>query len=1148
MSTEERQKNFALLRERLLQTRGKEYWRNLEELADSGEFEELVKREYPHAAEEWDDSVNRRTFIKLMGASMALAGLSACAYQPTETIVPFVRQPEGYTPGKPAFYATAMSLGGGATGLLVRSNEGRPTKIEGNPDHPASLGASDAYSQASILGLYDPDRSQVLNFRGEIRTWSAFLGAVSQALDNQRPKQGAGLRFLTEPVTSPTLAAQIADILREFPQARWYQYEPVGRGQANTGAFQAFGQPVNVIYNFARADRILGLDADFLACGPASLRYARDFASRRRVDGEGGPDRMSRFYCVESNFTNTGASADHRWPLRPSEIEGFARAIATRLGVAMTGTAQAPASIPANVIDAIARDLQQAGSAAVVVPGDEQPASVHALAHAMNQKLGSVGSTVVYTDPLEFRPPGQENTALDSIGELRTLVQEMNAGTVDMLVMVGGNPVYNAPADLQFRAALEKVGLRMHLSLYDDETSALCHWHVPESHYLETWGDARAFDGTVSIVQPLIAPLYRGTKSQIEFLAAFTQQPERTGYEIVRAFWQGKIGAGAGALRAATAQGTGQRAASAQQPASVSSNTSTAQNTGQGGQGNSNTQTANNRNGNSQGARSGANSNQSANSQAANNNQSTSAAANTSTSQVGLTPAPSTTTQGGAAAAAGDFESQWRKALHDGVIANTALPTRTVALAANWDNVPPQPTANPNDLEIVFRADPSIYDGRFANNGWLQELPKPLSKMTWDAAAIISPATARRLGLDNDLGWKGGEWHQTVVNLTFQNRTVPFPIWVQPGQADNTVTVHLGYGRWRAGRAGTETERRPAPFQNAYALRTSNALWSGTGLQVAKTADTYQIATTQLHHLMENRDLVRAGTVADYKKNPSFAPEEKHEPEQHESMYPEPKTRDTYAWGMAIDVSTCVGCNACVVACQSENNIPVVGKEQVLRSREMHWLRVDSYYKGDESNPHAFFQPVPCMHCENAPCEPVCPVAATVHSAEGTNDMVYNRCVGTRYCSNNCPYKVRRFNFLLYQDFNTPTYKLMRNPEVSIRSRGVMEKCTYCIQRIQYAKIESEKENRSVRDGEIVTACQAACPSDAIVFGDINDPNSRVSKLKAQERNYGLLADLNTRPRTTYLGAIKNINPEIGPASLMGNMNPGEKKTSEGEH
>jgi MoCo/4Fe-4S cofactor protein with predicted Tat translocation signal len=1124
MSTEERQKNIALLRDRLLGTRGKEYWRNLDELADSDEFRELVEREYPQAAEEWDDAVSRRGFIKLMGASLALAGLSACAYQPTEMIVPFVRQPEGYVPGKSSFYATAMSLGGAATGLLVRSNEGRPTKIEGNDLHPASLGASDAYSQASLLGLYDPDRSQVLNFRGEIRTWSAFLGAVREALDNQRPKQGAGIRFLTEAITSPTLAAQITDILREFPQARWYQYEPVGRANAGTGAFQAFGQPVNAILNLDRADRILSLDADFLGCGPQSLRNGRLFASRRRVEGEGGPSRMSRFYAVESTPTNTGGSADHRWPLRPSEIEGFARAVASRLGVSMAGTANAPASIPANVIDAVARDLQQAGANALVVAGDEQPAIVHALAHAMNQKLGSIGNTIVFTDPIEFRPPGQENTALDSIAELRTLVQEMNAGQVDMLVMVGGNPVYNAPADLQFRQSMEKAGLRIHLSLYEDETSALCHWHVPESHYLESWGDARAFDGTVSIIQPLIAPLYRGTRSPVEFLAAFTQQPERTGYEIVRAFWQGKMTAGGAGVGAAASQGTGQRAASAQQMPTANQNTGAATQTGRGGQATANQQPT---------------STQSASQASATNTNSSNAA------QTGSTQTATTQTSNAGATAAtggGDFEAQWRKALHDGLIPNTALPVKTVSLAGNWDTAQPSPAASPNGLEIVFRADPSVYDGRFANNGWLQELPKPHSKMTWDNAAIVSPATARNMGLEVDLGWKGGEWHATLVNLTFQGRTVTAPVWVQPGQPDNTVTVHLGYGRWRAGRAGTGTEENPVGF-NAYALRTSNALWSGADLQMTKTGGTYQIATTQLHHLMENRDVVRSGSLEDYKKNPSFAPQEKHEPDVHESMYPEMKTRDTYAWGMAIDLSTCIGCNACMVACQSENNVPVVGKEQVLRSREMHWLRVDSYYKGEEANPHTFFQPVPCMHCENAPCEPVCPVAATVHSAEGLNDMVYNRCVGTRYCSNNCPYKVRRFNFLLYQDFNTPTYKLMRNPEVTVRSRGVMEKCTYCVQRIQSAKIESEKENRAVRDGEIQTACQAACPSEAIVFGNINDPASRVSRLKAQERNYGLLSDLNTRPRTTYLGAIKNINPEIGPASLMGNMKPGE-----GEH
>ncbi len=1115
MSIEERQKNFAVLRERLLETRGREYWRNLEELADSDEFNELVAREYPHQAEEWDDSVSRRGFMKLMGASLALAGLSACAYQPTEKIVPFVRQPEDYTPGKPLFYATAMTLGGAAIGLLARSNEGRPTKIEGNELHPASLGATDVFSQASILSLYDPDRSQTLNFRGEIRTWSSFLGVISQALDNQRPKQGAGLRFLTETITSPTVAAQLADILKEFPQARWYQYEPVGRAGASTGAFQAFGQPVNVIYNFENASRILSLDADFLTCGPASLRYARAFASRRRVE-EGGEARMNRLYVAESTPTNTGAVADHRWPLRPSELEGFARAVAARLGVQMGGAAgaapQAPASIPANVIDAIARDLQQAGSNALVIAGDEQPAVIHALAHAMNQRLGSVGNTVVYTDPLEFRPAGQEASALDSMAELRTLVGEMEAGQVEVLVMIGGNPVYNAPADLMFKERMEKVGMRVHLSLYEDETSALCHWHVPESHYLEAWGDARAFDGTVSIIQPLIAPLYRGTKSTVEFLAAFSRQPERTGYEIVRAFWQGRIGAGAQSVRAAAAQGTGTRAATSQTaPAETRSTTTPA--TGQGA----------------------ASSNKSA---PAATTTSQTGTAQTSGSQTG-TPAQQTgTTQTAAqpaaappaAAPTGDFEQQWRKALHDGLLPNTALPARTVSVRADWDNQPPRPAADPNALEIIYRADPTVYDGRFANNGWLQELPKPLTKITWDNAAMVSPATARRLGLTNTVGWRGGEIVADVVNLTLQNRTVRAPVWILPGQPDNTITVHLGYGRWRAGRAGG-TRDNQLGF-NAYAIRTSDAPWTATGLQLQKTGDTIEIATSQLHHLKENRDLVRAGSLEDHTKNPHLAPAGKHEPRPEMTMYENYEYKG-YAWGMAIDLSTCVGCNACVVACQSENNIPVVGKEQVLRSREMHWLRVDSYYKGTEDNPQTFFQPVPCMHCENAPCEPVCPVAATVHSAEGTNDMVYNRCIGTRYCSNNCPYKVRRFNFLLYQDFNTPTYKLMRNPEVSIRSRGVMEKCTYCIQRIQYAKIESEKENRDVRDGEIVTACQAACPADAIVFGNINDPNSRVAKLKAQERNYALLSELNTRPRTTYLGALRNLNPELGPATLM---------------
>ncbi|HYE66823.1 MAG TPA: TAT-variant-translocated molybdopterin oxidoreductase [Pyrinomonadaceae bacterium] len=1027
MPSKDSQRNFALMRERILaEQNGKRYWRSLEELAGSEEFREFVSREYPQHAEEWDDPVGRRTFLKLMGASLALAGLTSCSYQPPEKIVPYVRQPEEIVPGKPLFFATAMTLGGIATGLLVKSNEGRPTKIEGNPDHPDSLGATGVFEQGSLLTLYDPDRSQTLTFREEIRPWSTFLGEIRTALDEQRGRRGAGLRILTETVTSPTLASQLEAILTEFPAARWYQYEPAGRDGARLGATLAFGQAVNTIYNFEQADRILAIDSDFLSCGPGTLRYARQFAAKRRV--EAGRTEMSRLYVVESTMTNTGAKADHRLALRPSEIEGFARAVAAALGAQGAAAAEAYAT-HTNWIGALVRDLQAHRGRSIVIAGDEQSPVVHALVHAMNHALDNVGNAVVYTDPVEARP-------VDQLAEIRQLAQEMDSGAVETLIMIGGNPVYNAPADLRFAERLSKVKLRVHLSLYKDETSELCHWHIPEAHYLESWGDARAFDGTVSIIQPLITPLYNG-KTAHELLAVFTNQPERNGYEIVRSFWQGQM------------QGGGQGA----------------------------------------GARS-----------------------------IITAPLLNATT---------DFERAWRKAVHDGLVPNTALPPKTFALRPDWSNqatpAPGPPSPAPG-LEVVFRPDPTIYDGRFANNGWLQELQKPISTLTWDNVAMVSPNTARRLELTQKVGIRGGDFNVDRVNLNFQGRSVRAPIWIMPGQPDDVVTVYLGYGRWRAGRAGN------GAGYNAYAIRTSDAPWFGTGLQLSKTGEQYSLAAVQLHHNMENRDIVRSGTLADYLRNPNYPHEVAHEGSEADSMYPPyDYEKQQYAWGMAIDLNSCVGCSACVVACQSENNIPIVGKEQVARSREMHWLRVDSYFRGENANnPEAVeFMPVPCMHCENAPCEPVCPVHATVHSAEGTNDMVYNRCVGTRYCSNNCPYKVRRFNFLLYQDWETPTYKLMRNPDVTIRSRGVMEKCTYCIQRIQWGKIEAEKEGRAVRDGEVITACAAVCPTEAIVFGNINDPNSRVSKLKHEQRNYSLLTDLNTQPRTTYLSALRNPNPEI---------------------
>jgi molybdopterin-containing oxidoreductase family iron-sulfur binding subunit len=854
----------------------------------------------------------------------------------------------------------------------------------------------------------------------------------------------------------------------------------------------AFGQPVNTLYRFERADRIFAIDSDFLSCGPGNLWYGRDFTSKRRLV-EGKRD-MNRLYVVESTPTLTGAKADHRLPLRPSEIEGFARAVAAGLGVAAAGGQQAAPTAGAHAewINALVRDLQrpEARGKSIVIAGDESAPAVHALAHAMNEALGNVGQTVFYTDPVEFTPANFNG----NVQSLRELVQDLDAGAVELLVVVGGNPVYTAPADLHFLESYQKAKLRVHLSLHKDETSEYSHWHVPAAHYLESWSDARSYDGTVSIIQPLIAPLYEGRTAH-ELLGVFSNQFDRKGYDIVRDFWRGQMtGTGGGTNARAASPPAGTTPATNNQPLPANGQpraaSSATQTTGTAGQ--------------------------------------ASAGAGANAGSSGVRP-PLISQR---LSAPGDFEKAWRQAVHDGFIANTALPVKdglkVNATAAAQTPTPGTTPAASGTLEIVFRTDPTLYDGRFANNGWLQELPKPLTKLTWDNAALISPNTAQRLGLVNKIGTHGGNVFADTVTLEYGGRKVtkPVPVWVLPGQTDDVITVHLGSGRSRAGHVGSNVGF------NAYEIRTGDAPWAGVGAKVTATGAQSELATTQLHFNMENRDVVRSATLEEFLKNPEHVREEEHEPGYNESMYPPYDYKDQgngYAWGMAIDVSSCVGCSACVVACQSENNIPVVGKEQVMRSREMHWLRVDAYFGGaDASNPTGpYFMPVPCMHCEQAPCEPVCPVHATVHDTEGTNNMVYNRCVGTRYCSNNCPYKVRRFNFLLYQDWTTPTYQLMRNPEVTIRSRGVMEKCTYCIQRIQSAKIESEKEGRHIRDGEVVTACQAVCPTDAIIFGDINDPQSRVSQLKREQRNYSLLAELNTQPRTTYLSALRNPNPEI---------------------
>ena len=1009
---------------------GPEYWRSLEELAGTDEFKEALHREFPKGASEWVDSVSRRGFLKVMGASLGLAGMTGCVRLPLEPIVPYVRQPEGVIPGRPMFYATASTLGGYASPLLVESHLGRPTKVEGNDLHPASLGGTDIFAQASLLGLYDPDRSQTVMSMGDVRSWQAFLGAIRGPLSAQKALQGAGIRILTPTISSPTLADQLRNFLKIYPQAKWHVYEPVNRDNVLEGAKLAFGQPVETRYDFSKADVVVSLDAYFLYAGfPGNTRYIRDFAKRRNPDAP-----MNRLYVIESTPSSTGAKADHRLPTSASKVETLAEAfvhgtVPVKVGSPATdedlrrseSTANGnPALGPLSEVErrffgAALVDFRLHEGKSLIVAGDHQPPTVHALVHTINAQLGNVGKTVFYSDPIDANPVNQT-------GSLKELVADMRGGRVDLLVILGGNPVYDAPADLDFAEALKsnKTPVRVHYGLYQNETAELCQWHVNATHELEAWGDARAYDGTVSIIQPLIAPLYNG-KSPIEFVALLSGQADATGYDLTRAYWQ-------------------------------------KQHTG------------------------------------------------------------------------ADFEQFWRKSLHDGWIEGTTFDPKSFEKAKRYSSfmsaaeasqaqaegkLLPTTPADANAIELNIRRDPTIYDGQFSNNGWLQELPKPMNKLTWDNAIQIGPKMAQRLNIKSE----------DVVELELNGKKVTGPVWIQAGHPDNSVTVTLGYGRKRAGRVGT------AQGFDAYALRTTAAPWIATGVHIRKTGDTYKLASTQGYQSMDtpdgaHRPLVRETTLEEYRKDPAFAKED--EPPKELTLYePYPYDEEDYAWGMTIDLNSCVGCNNCMLACQSENNIAVVGKEQVVIGRHMHWIRVDAYYQGDRDNPKAFFQPVPCMQCENAPCEVVCPVGATNHTTEGLNDMVYNRCVGTRYCSNNCPYKVRRFNFLLFQDWETPQYKMMRNPDVSVRSRGVMEKCTYCVQRINEHRIDAEKQDRKINDAELQTACQQSCPAGAIVFGNINDPNSKVSKLKSQSRNYSLLGELNTRPRTTYLAEIRNPNPEL---------------------
>jgi molybdopterin-containing oxidoreductase family iron-sulfur binding subunit len=992
---------------------GRSLWRSLEDRAADPAFRELVGREFPSYADEML-APSRRDFLRLMGASVALAGMTSCRRWPSENIVPFAHLPEGCVPGSTERYATSFELQGAAVGLLVTSYDGRPIKIEGNPSHPQSLGATDPIAQATVLQLYDPDRSDGIVERSggaahARRDKKAFAAWAGPHFAELKASGGQGLRVLAEPSSSPTLRDQKARFAAAFPKAAWVEWDPLSRDAAREGAVMAFGRPLRVHLDLAKADVIAAFDADILFDDPAALANARAWARRRRA----GDGTMNRLYAIEAAYSLTGGSADHRIVVTSSLVPVVLGRLAAKLleaGMPLPRGAEAARAaidlFAAHPFDdpriaRVASDLMAAAGKGAIVVGPRQPAAAHALAHVLNTALGNTGAAVWYSDD----PDGPRAPHREAIADLAA---QMGAGRVDTLVVLGGNPVFDVPADLDFAGKLAKVRATVRLGLYDDETSAVCRWHVPQAHYLESWGDARGWDGTAGVVQPLIEPLYDGM-SAIELCALLVDGRPTAGYELVRSSW-------------------------------------------------------------------------------------------------------------GTMLPAGEFETAWRRVVHDGVLADSRYAAVTPAVGSGWGDaaraLASVPRPDGGSMELVFARGSGVHDGRYANLGWLVELPDPITKLTWDNAALLNPQDAQDLGVTGS-----GD----LLTITANGKKVTVPAFVVPGQAKGSVSVALGWGRTMAGRVGTGIG------VDVNALRSHETPWLCPA-KVERASGRAALATTQDHHIVDTLGkreqavradvLIRTGTLSEYKERPDFAREMIELP--HDAPLWKEHEYNGHKWGMAIDLSACTGCHACTIACQAENNIPVVGKSEVRRGREMHWIRVDRYFEGDPEAPSLAFQPMACHHCENAPCEQVCPVAATVHDHEGLNVMVYNRCVGTRYCSNNCPYKVRRFNWFNNHKSESAVAVMVYNPEVTVRARGVMEKCTYCIQRIEAVKILAKNGRREIADGEIVPACAQVCPTEAIVFGDLNDVKARVRHLHADPRCYGVLEEVNTKPRTRYLARLRN--------------------------
>ena len=983
---------------------GRTYWRSVEEQAHGEAALPDRDREFPLGAFDVPKGFARRDFLQLMGASVALAGLTACTEKPVERILAYTKTPNGVVPGNPLHYATAISRDGLAIGVLVTSWEGRPVKVEGNPTHPLNRGSTGPQDQAELATLYNPYRARVLKERGAGRSWRSFRESMRQRAGAWGQDGGAKLRFLCEPTSSPLLASMRASIQQRFPQARFHGWSATPRDAVYEGTRLAFGQALEPQYAMEKADVILSLDADFLEARTSTLDQNLGFANRREPQHRAG---MNRLYVVEPRFSITGGMADHRLKLRSADMEGFVLTLATELGKTVPGLAgygtPGGAQPPERVkfIAALAKDLSSKRGASLVMAGERQSAATHAAVQAINAALGNVGSTVTYT------PPAVLDVATGRAG-WQPLIDDLRAGRVDTLVVTAWNPVFTAPGDLELAALLRKVPNVVYLGAYDDETGAVTNWFLPAAHPFESWGDTRSRDGTISIVQPLIQPLFGGI-SEVELLGCFLEGEERKPYDRLRELHRSK--------------------------------------------------------------------------------------------------------------ASGDFDTEWEGWLAAGVVPGGTLGAvvpivQTEALRTTLGRLrAPEP-----GLELDLVHDYKLIDGRYALNSWLQELPDPITKMTWDNVAQIGAGLAKQLEVENG----------DLLKLTVGGRSAIVPAWIQPGQLDEAVTVSIGYGRKQETLGVIWADEPTVVGHDVYPLRSAAAPWFSTGLKIEKTGKSYKLAYTQVHSTQDGRAVALMQDLEEFQKHPE-APEYRPKSNPLPSVQPLIEYKDQqYKWAMAVDMSRCTGCNACVVACQAENNIPVVGKTQVAKGREMFWIRMDRYYTGDLANPEMVSQPMYCQHCETAPCEYVCPVNATVHSDEGLNDMVYNRCIGTRYCSNNCPYKIRHFNYLHWTQDKSQVEKMLMNPDVTVRARGVMEKCTYCVQRIERTRITARIENRPIGDSELRTACQQVCPTNALTFGSLHDPKTKVSQRHADPRRFDVLHELNTRPRTVYLTKIKNPNPELG--------------------